>query len=186
MGTSVSQASPNSLNWKAVSAGYASPDVAIDRVAAELWRAAENQEMPISVFLATDVMFACYQQLKIAESPEVITSVVNSLFYTFKANSIVGELAKRAAPVAAIHRNPARAWVELVFCYVSDYLVSRDVSGYVGRMFRNRTIPELVTFKQEIADKVRSVVSSRDFAIESKDDWSRTVGDIVRAIREAA
>lgn len=152
------------------------------RVIQEIWRASQSQPNPLTQYLSGPSIFLCYQAVKESEnSSQAISRTRQALFET-KANSVVTELARRAAIQAFHSDKPHEAWRAALFSQVTDYLVSRDVSGYVGDRFRNRTIPDIIEFKATLLNQVREIVSGIRDDPGSPESWSRFVQSAVSAL----
>lgn len=159
MGTSVSQSSPRNIKWDAVRASYKDDDIPINRVLSLIWRAATNQpegdwekllKQPIvsdlrdiAIQRATDVEIATDTSRKIAQS---------------KQASLVADIAQRAAVQSASSKERALSYSERVFVEASNYLISRDLPGYVGAGGRNLTVSDSLKFKAAILDAAAQVV----------------------------
>lgn len=159
MGTSTSHASPETLGWKAVHAGYVSSSVPIDRVAQEIWRASLSQPDSITRYLLDTSVFLCYQAVKESESQsEALKAITDALSRT-KSNSIITELARRAAVESFLSTSPSQSWAPSLFGQITEYLVSRDLSGFVGRQFRNQNLGDLLEFKSKLRARVKDVIA---------------------------
>ncbi len=82
---------------------------------------------------------------------------------------------KRAIPAAFQSNQPTNSRALKFFAEVTNYIISRDTSGFVGDKYRNKTVSELVNFKKNISDKVSSEVSKEVKAIKNINDWSSFV-----------
>lgn len=127
----------------------------ISRVVAEIWRASQSQPDPLISDLTSPLVFRCLQTVRESNSPSQLTTNLNRLIAKSKANTFVAELAKRAAITSVTAETPAQAWHSNFFTQVTDYLASRDLSGFVGRRYRNENVHQLVEFKQALHDYVR-------------------------------
>lgn len=183
MGTSVSQASPRNTNWSPVHAGYKNEFVPEERVISEIWRASENQEMPISESISSKAIYECYSAVSGSQNFQEAMRKFNGYIADTKSNSIVAEFAKRAIPAAFQSQQPADAWAARLFSEVTNYVMSRDTSGFVGGNNRNKTVSEMIDFKKNIAAKVSEIVGSQTGSIKSQKDWSSFVNDSINRLK---
>ncbi len=160
MGTSTSHPSPSTLGWRAAKSGYVSEGIPTDRILAEVWRASRSQPNPIGKYLTSPLVFRCQQAVRESESALQALQTVTRLLSDSKENSIVTELAKRAVAPAFSSERPVQAWREHLFAQVTSYLVSRDLPGFVGDAFRNKTLTDHLHFKDTLTQRTRQVVGA--------------------------
>lgn len=183
MGTSVNHPSPKETNWKPVLAAYTYEHIPVERLLADVWRAVENDPQPLSLTMESDALFKCYQAVKESSSvPQAIRNITAELTSS-RQNSIVAEFAKRAVPAAFKSESPAQEWRAAFFSEITNYLVSRDASGYVGSRFRNKTISDLVAFKQDVRRQVGEAVRSVRADPRSSAEWRAFVREAITNIR---
>jgi len=184
MGTSVSQPSPRTTNWSPVHAAYRSKDIPEQRVIKEIWRAFDNEPTPISATLKAEVFYDCYKTIGEAQDMRAAIRQFDALLLEKKHNSIIAEFSKRAIPAAFYTDDRMGSWKASLFVQVTDYIISRDISGFVGEGNRNRTIGDVIKFKDLIAESVSIIVRSDQGMINSKRDWNTFVERIVRRLKE--
>lgn len=185
MGTSVSQASPRNTNWSPVHAGYKSEFVPEERIISEIWRASENQDTPISQSIASAAIYECYSAVSGSENFQEAVQKFNDYITDSKSNSIVAEFAKRAIPAAYQSGKPADAWAARIFSEVTNYVMSRDASGFVGGGNRNKTVTEMISFKKSITNKVSEIVGARVRTIKNQKDWNSFVSESIDRLKSA-
>ncbi|MGR3175467.1 MAG: hypothetical protein ACUZ8N_12835 [Candidatus Scalindua sp.] len=185
MGTSTSHPSPKNSNWKPVSTGYQNKNIPIERVISEVWRASENQENPISEEISSDIVFKCQGIIKDAKDVNHAINNYNKEILKTKSNSIIVEFAKRAIPAAMKSDERESEWRSSFFSEVTSYIVSRDASGYVGKGYRNKSVNELINFKNSIKENVRSVIKKIDIEPKNKKQWRSYVKNTIRQVKEA-
>lgn len=183
MGTSISQHSPRTTNWKPVQAGYQNKFIPESRIINEIWRASENEQLPISNDLKSDAIFDCYSAVKTSNTFEQALQKFNSSLLENKGNSIIAEFAKRVIPAAFQTTQPANSWASKFFAEVTNYIISRDTSGFVGDKYRNKTVSELVNFKKNILDKVSTVVSEEVRPIKNRNEWNSFVDKSITKLK---
>ena len=140
MGTSASQASPRSgpsaTSWAAVAAGYRSPEVPIDRVVKEIWRAAQSgEEANWRVLLKSAGVRLCFDTASTAESPEQALATATREISRSRQSSIAVDVAKRALVQGfSVSGDVRRGFVEALFGQVTSYLISEilPVTSEIG------------------------------------------------------
>lgn len=185
MGTSVSQPSKRTSNWKPVFACYQNEKIPESRLINEIWRASENEDRPISTQIKSDAIFACYQAVNSSENFQEALSKFNSSIIRYKNNSVVAEFAKRVIPLAFQSKNPATNWSNNFFSEITNYIVSRDASGFVGASNRNKSVEQLIEFKKNIGDKVTKIVASESKIFKSKSDWNSFVDKTIKKLKSS-
>jgi len=180
MGTSVSHHSPDTHNWRAVAASYLSENVPVDRISQEVWRAATNQpfgNLPLS--LADPIIARCLGTAIVSSSPQEAIRNVSRLIAESGEASLATDIARRAAIASfAEPGNRRMNFVRALFSEAVDYLVSRDLSGYVGKGDRIKDVSSSITFKAHIKKQVESIIDSNPAPenIEaSSDKWKTYV-----------
>jgi hypothetical protein len=183
MGTSISQHSPRTTNWKPVHAGYQNKFIPESRIINEIWRATENEQKPVSNDLKSDAIFDCYSAVKGSKNFEQAIQKFNNSLLENKNNSIIAEFAKRVIPSSFESQNPANNWASNFFAEITNYIISRDTSGFVGDKCRNKTVNELIEFKKNIYRQVSSIIKEEVGAIKNKNDWSSFVDKSINKLK---
>jgi hypothetical protein len=184
MGTSISQASPDTLNWRAVQATYRTP-LPIDRVAREIWRAAMNDaEADWGRELVTPAVEICFalsgRELDSASAVETAgRAIARDLSASFS-----GELAKLALANAMAAPGGRDRFVRGMFEQVTEYLVSRDLAGFIGSRYRNATVGEANAFLDEVRGNVGERVQAiaADLRPDVAESWPGTVRAVVAGL----
>ena len=183
MGTSVNQRSPNTGGWRSVAACYTNETTSTDRTALEIWRAAATQDDSIGDQLGSELVRKCAeaaaknlsQQQAIAELERVSSTADNNL---------IGEFAKRAVLVKAAGGYREESFTTVLFRQITDYLVSRDISGYLGAQYRCKTVEDLRAFKANIADAVAAKVQAVERTQQlTRRDWNDTYPVLLQQLR---
>jgi hypothetical protein len=183
MGTSINQASPKSSNWKPVLASYSKQGIQEERVIKEIWRASENEEVPISQEIKSDLVFQCFKAVESSTTFREAMMKFNEAIISSKKNSIIAEFAKRIIPSSFQGENPAEQWKGNLFTEVTKYVVSRDASGFVGESYRNKSVNELIEFKRRLGSKVAEIVKAESTTIKSKRDWNNFVDTSIKKLK---
>jgi len=185
MGTSISHGSPRTTNWKPVLACYIDDKFPKERIISEVWRASEKEATPISEMMKSDTIFRCYNAVIDSENYRDALQKFNDIVLETKQNSIVAEFAKRVIPLAFQSNKPAEQWRISFFSEFTNYVVSRDVSGFVGNGLRNQSVTDLIEFKKSISNKVNQIVSANKAKIKNKRDWNNFIDTSILKLKTA-
>lgn len=186
MGTSVSQHSPrSSKKWNPVHVCYTNDNIPEERVLTEVWRAADNpsEQVQWSNEMKSDVIYSCFETVNTSSNIKEAMSKFKENILSNKNNSIVAEFAKRSIPFAFQGTNPADNWVNKFFSEVTNYVISRDTSGFVGQNYRNKTVNDLEGFKKRLSDNLLQILQSQPRNIKSQKDWSAFIDTTVAQIK---
>lgn len=189
MGTSISQSSPRkSSNWKRVLVCYENNNISSNRVMNEVWRASETSEKgsePISSEMKTGTIYSCYEAVNSSKNFQEAMLKFNKTIIDTKSNSIIAEFAKRVIPSSFQANNPSEQWTNSFFREVTNYVMSRDASGFVGEGYRNKSVKELINFKKEVSNKVEQVISVEKKNFKSEADWNLFVDNSISKLKSA-
>jgi hypothetical protein len=100
--------------------------------------------------------------------------------------SLAADIAQRAAIRSAGDTdNRAMSFAKALFAEASNYLVSRDLPGYIGPAGRARNISEAVQLKGAVRQEVEGIVSRGPQPPTSGDSsaWSAYVKVVVEQLR---
>lgn len=183
MGTSVSHGSPRTSNWRPVLVCYTNDKIPHERLINEVWRASDNEEISVSSMMKTGAVYDCYEAVSKSKTYREALEKFNTKILLTKQNSIVAELAKRVIPLAFQSDTPKEQWKSSLFSELTNYVVSRDTSGFVGNKFRNKSINELIEFKKSIQLKVDDIVSSTKTQISNQNDWNVFVDESISKLK---
>jgi len=159
MGTSVSHRSPRTVSWAAVSAAYRASNVGIDRVVAELWRAARSE--PSSNWeslLAGPAVTICLRSALANAGPEGALRAASRQISQELVSSLAADIAKRAVVKSFSHEDKASGFARELLVEASNYLVARDLSGAISPNSRNTTVSQAIAFKERISQRVSAAV----------------------------
>lgn len=185
MGTSVSHGSPRTSNWKPVLACYSNDNFSKERVINEVWRASEKEAIPISSLMKSETIFECFNAVSKSENYREALQKFNDIILNSKQNTIVAEFAKRVIPSAFQSDKPTEQWKNSFFTELTNYVVSRDASGFVGEKFRNKSVTDLIAFKKSISKKVNEIVGADKTKIKNKSDWNAFVDSSITKLKSA-
>jgi len=185
MGTSMNQRSPRTTNWRAVETAYQTPDITVQRTVQEIWRASANDDKGLANNLGTPIIAQCIDVVRNAQSANDAVQQVNRLIAISGQASLAADIAQRAAVLSFGEDDKTRSFVRSVFAEASNYLISRDIPGYVGVGGKLNTVQDATSLKisimREVASKVDSVpFSSRN--ISKPKTWNAFVNNIVNIL----
>jgi hypothetical protein len=184
MGTSVSQRSPRTSNWRAVEAGYTKEEIPVQRLTQEIWRAAINQEQG-NLFqdLAAPIVATCLRIVQETPTREDAVQRVRRTVALSGQKSLATEIAQRAVVQTYMSREDrTNAFTKSLFSEAGNYLVSRDISGFIGSG-RINNVSDAIALKNDIKRHIVQVVGevqppAGDLA--DVDIWRNYVSSIVR------
>ena len=182
MGTSASHPSPKTTAWRTVGTCYESDQVPIDRTAGEIWHAATSEASTIEAQIKSPAVYACYELAREGVPPDQVHAAISQVISAEK-NSMVVEYAKRATLAALQGPRPGEQWPKLFFKEITNYLVSRDASGYVGPASRSKTVGDLIQLKRSVGQTIEKRVGDLHLSARSANDWPSVVGVALQALR---
>src|SRR6266478_7308056 len=183
MGTSVSQASPRTTGWRVVAAGYQTEHLPPTRIATEIWRAATGPGNNLGEQLEAPGVFHCYRVAQDFSGTPQRAFEALARIGRLKDNTIALEFAKRATLIACQKEGGAQQWASLFFKEITNYLVARDASGYVGQVFRSKDVGELSNLKAEISSHVEKRVQDLGISAESAAEWQRKIKRAIETVK---
>jgi hypothetical protein len=141
-----------------VQATYEDQSFPIERVLQEIWRAASDQEANFSAMLAEPIVSRLRDIALKAQSPVEAAAKAGRAIAESKQTSLVADIALRAAVQATSSTNRAQTYSERVFAEASNYLISRDLPGFVGKVGRNSTVADSSQFKASVLQAASEAV----------------------------
>jgi hypothetical protein len=183
MGTSISHRSPSTLNWRAAAATYTASNIAVERTVEEVWKAVISQpNSRLIQDLASPIVVRCLQIALEARSPEEAGAQTGEEIALSGQSSIASDIARRAAVQSLVTPgDKIQNFVESIFTQAADYLVSRDVSGYIGQGERLMNISGSIELKRAIKKEVKDVVKRVPRPEKAEGDpavWERFVTNL--------
>jgi len=182
MGTSVSQSSPKTTSWRSVNTCYESDQVTVDRIVKEIWHAAGSEGSTIEAQIKSPAVFACYNLAQSDVPRDRMHDALSDVSPRY-GNSMVVEYAKRATIIASQAEQPAKQWPRIFFKELTNYLVSRDASGFVGPASRSKTVGDLINLKRSIGTEVERVLGEVPISARNVNGWLHAVDSALRALR---
>ena len=155
MGTSVNQRSPSTLNWHLVETGYTREEIPTERLTQEIWRAAQNQpEGNLCSDLADPIIAQCVGIVSQANSRTEAIQEIRLAVIQSGQTSLAVEIAQRATTLAFQSAGDrTSSFVESLFAEAGNYLVSRDIPGFVG-LGRLSNVSDALELKNNIRSNI--------------------------------
>ena len=184
MGTSVNQRSAATANWAAAQAGYRS-EIAVERVVQEIWRAATNQPSgDLARLLGEPIVAQVGRIAAEGGTAAQVASAISREIARSKQASLGAEIAQRAAVQCLTSENRVQAFGERLFAEACNYLLSRDLPGYVGGKNRNRTVEDALVFKSSVLQSTADAVTSTGRPdLSSSSNWRGYVERVVSRLK---
>lgn len=183
MGTSSSHPSPSTTSWKPLKSCYTNSKIKTDIVVNNIWRAASHVDSDITNQMKSEAVQLCLKAVQSSATADEAFSKANDSIISSGSNSIIAELGKRAIFVSFHSDNPKQQWVQAFLSEVTNYIVSRDISGFVGSNYRNRTVKDMIEFKKILAVNVKSVVHQAGDPPAKSANWSTYVERIIEKLK---
>jgi hypothetical protein len=187
MGTSISQGSSRTSIWKPLHACYSNKVISEQNVIKEVWKAADNPNESVrwSSEIKSDIIYKCYESVKNSKSAFEAIKKFNETINKEKNNSIAAELAKRSIQHAYSEKNRTAAWTTKLIKEISNYVISRDTSGFVGEKYRSKTVKELVNFKSSLNKELTRKLSNIETRkIDSKKQWNNFIDKTISNLKK--
>ena len=185
MGTSVNQRSPNTPPWILAQDVYTDPNMPIEAALREIWRAASNEtETNLMSFLVKPEVHE-FAELAISVSSHAEAFHETSrLISDKKVASLVADIARRAVIQSAGVENPREQFFQRLFAEATNYLVSRDLPGYIRPGGKIQNVTDARRFTQAMMDNAAAAVrrTPQPDTIAS-DTWPGYVRSVVQTIR---
>jgi len=188
VGTSKNQPSPKTPNWRAAHLAYSDPTISLDRAVQEIWRAATNQPSgDLAHSLRQPAVAECWAVASEARSREGAVDLVSRHIASLGRTSLALVIAQRAIAQSFGQPNPVASFASCLFAEAGNYLVSRDLPGFVGATGRATTITEATSLKAQIRDRIgaRTAEDKAPTKAALADSWADYVTQVVSHLREA-
>lgn len=190
MGTSVNQQSPSTRPWRVVQAAYASPEIPVERVVEEIWRAADSQSSEnLPKDLSADIVAECLRiSMSASSMAEAVQRAAQTVAFS-EESTLAADIAQRAvAKSFSGAGSRASAFTRALFAEAGDYLVSRDLPGFVGASEKVKNVEEAISFKENIRERIDEVVHFVELPdnIDAPARWSEYVEQVVSRLQDVA
>src|SRR5262245_35458224 len=153
MGTSVNQKSPATPNWTIAQQAYRDRSIPEERALREIWRAALNQPEGDLAAQLRNPAFARMAALIPSWSTAADASREAAQFVRdAKISSLAGDLARRAAVQTAADPAGNARFAQRLFAEATNYLVSRDLPGFITRGERLASVGQARALKQALVE----------------------------------
>ena len=184
MGTSKNVPSPNIPAWKFALAVVGRLDVPTDRQTREIWRSVEAERGPTATNEFSDPTLAA--ACRIASSAKDVRSALKAYedhIYSANKAGFAVEVAKRAIARSVTTQQGALGFAKELFAEATSYYASRDLSSFVGRPGRVKTVSDAISLKSRLKDVTRSIVEATGAPSAEPEAWSRYVDDVISHLR---
>jgi len=190
MGTSVSHRSPPTSNWKSVAAAYTSSRIPIDRAIKEIWRAATNQPSgDLAKDLSKPIISKCLNIALSATTAQRAFQESSKHIALSGQSSLAADIAQRAVVKSSGARiDRTAAFVQSLFSEAADYLVSRDISGFIGIGDRLNSVTDSIIFKDKVRTRVAQIVRGIPRPSRLQDDpvnWKKYVETVISVLKKS-
>lgn len=185
MGTSVNQPSPPTDNWRLVQDIYTDPTIGVDAALGQIWRAASNpQEMNLASLLADPVIGSFASLAERAVSPAQAYQDAARYVSDNKVASLASDIATRAVVQSAGRPDAQAVYRERLFAEATNYLVSRDLPGYVSPGSKLANVADARRFTQDITSAAAAAVrNTPPPATMEGTAWPSYVATVIRSMR---
>jgi hypothetical protein len=185
MGTSVNQPSPPTDNWRLVQDIYTDPTIGVEAALGQIWRAASNPtEMNLAALIADPVIGSFARLAESASSPAQAYDEATRFVSDNKVASLASDLATRAVLQCAGRPDAPAHYRERLFAEATNYLVSRDLPGYVSPGSKLANVADARRFVQDITSAATAAVrNTPPPATADRAEWPRYVARVIRAMR---
>jgi len=185
MGTSVNQKSPATANWTIAQQAYRDASISDQRALQEIWRAALNQpEGDLGAQLQNPAFARLAALVPRWESAADAAREAARFVREEKVSSLAGDLARRAAIQSAGDPKGSAQFVHRLFAEATNYLVSRDLPGFITRGERLQSIGEARALKLTLVDLTTRVAAASQPSTLTARTWARGVGSVLDALRK--
>jgi len=175
MGTSKNYSSPKTARWNAVRSCYTNKKIPESRVVSEVWRAATQENSQLQSMLNSEIVYKCNEIVQNSRNPFEAQQKYISELISSKQSSIITEFAKRAIAQSYQGPDPSSEWRKNFISEVTNYFVSRDIAGFVGKDSRNDNIGQLNTFKDNLKSIVKDTINSIKLSPKDHTEWKNYI-----------
>jgi len=188
MGTSTNQGSPRTPNWRAAQLAYESRDIPLDRALQEIWRAATNQEEGNIAFgLSSPIVARCLEIVSSEGSRDAALAKASSAIALSGEASLASTIAERAVALSFARGDRVTSFLASLFAEATNYLVSRDLPGFVGAGGRAENVSQALAFKSSLRQRAAEVVAGvRGPEPHGSRQWKTYVDRVIAQLRSIA
>jgi len=165
MGTSTCHRSPStSLPWRFANVGYQNPGVTNDQLVRDIFIAvkATNGEEYVNSYSLPSI-YSFVKMANTIKDPKDIEINADNEIVKNKDASIYVDIAKRALVKTITKKEKGENYISNLFAETAEYLVSRDVSGYLGSE-KIKKVKDIIKLKQQ----VRNIVIKESKKVKTK------------------
>lgn len=184
MGTSVSQRSPDTPPWEAAREAYEDPDIPLEAALRHIWRACDSDGQILTDFLSAPAIAElgniAVRSASVAEALHDATRFI----VKERASSLATDIAKRAVAQCAGQPNALARYAQSLFSEATNYLVSRDINGFITPNQRLTTVQDTVRFKSDLMLTSDAIVKQVAFPTTfDSPTWASYVRDVVTRLK---
>jgi hypothetical protein len=185
VGTSVSQPSPNTPNWRLARALLGRPDASPPDQVAELWRAATVDRARAWEAELADPLLAEAARIALTHrrDPQKALEQFDQSVYESRTRNFALELGRRALARAALSGTGPEGFAAELFSEATSYYVARDLPGFVGSPNRVKNAQDALRLKAELQNVARVMASGREVPVDAR-GWAHyvtaTIGLLIR------
>jgi hypothetical protein len=133
--------------------------------------------------IGAPIVAKCFGITLTALSPEIINEKITREIALSGESSLAAEIARRAVITSCKkEENRAGQFVIWLFTYAMDYLISQDISGYIGCGKRISNVSGVIELKKDIIQKINNVIeqSPRAGPLEQNPkQWKAYINSII-------
>lgn len=183
MGTSVSQPSPDTPNWRLARALLGRPDTPPGNQVTELWRAAVADRARALETELADPLLA--RAARIAseqrQNPQQALEQFDQSVYESRSCNFALELGRRALARSVLSGSGSEGFAAELFTEATSYYVARDLPGFVGSPNRVKNASAALKLRAELQNATRELASNRPLEPGAR-GWARYVTATIRIL----
>jgi hypothetical protein len=160
MGTSISHRSPPTPGWNAVGASYSTEAIGADRIVQEIWRAASSQAVGNLPADLSNPLVSKFAEIATASGDRTkALQEAQHLVAAAGTTSLALDIAHRALTQSfSTSGDRTQSFAQALFAQAVNYLVSRDLPGFVGAAGRAHNVTEAIALKNMLTDHTAKLV----------------------------
>jgi len=185
MGTSRSDRSPETPNWRPVLASIGNPLVSAERQNLEIWRAAYAEKgTSLERDLGSSLLAsACSYISQGLALPSALARFDETARETGES-SFVLDLARRAFARSSSRKESVSSFVGETFAELVSYYASRDLSSFIGAENRLSDVTESVELKEQLRSITKQQVSAVGEPATDPEGWRQYVRRVLTSLRQ--
>lgn len=185
MGTSTSQPSPDTRNWRLARSVLGSQTASPERQSAEIWRAAvsDRGERLLNA-LASPLLAKAAQIAQAGLDPAKAIDAFDHLLQRAHAAGLSLEVGRVALGRATAVSSGSTGFAGELFAETASYYVSRDLPGYIGAEGRVTSSGEAIALKNRIRTIARETATTIPGGVpQDETAWRGYVGQVLEKLQ---